>query len=190
VRWFEIDPCYVFHGVNAYRDGARVVLDVCRLSSMFAPNEVLGGELSLRRWSVDTATGRVHDEVIEGDGTGELPTRDPRRVGRPHRYAYFVETNEQPDTVTFGGLIKRDYRTGRAERWEPRRSQHAGEWLFVPDPDGRAEDEGWLLTYVYDDATGSSELVVVDATEVPRGPVARVALPQRVPYGFHATWVA
>src|SRR5690606_27120317 len=31
IRWFEIDPCFVFHGVNAFRDGDRVVLDVCRL---------------------------------------------------------------------------------------------------------------------------------------------------------------
>ena len=58
ITWYEIDPCYVFHGVNAYRDGDDVVLDVCRLTSMFEPGQQLGGDLSLRRWTVDTATGR------------------------------------------------------------------------------------------------------------------------------------
>ena len=37
IRWVEIEPCYVYHGVNAHRDGADVVLDVCRLDSAFAP---------------------------------------------------------------------------------------------------------------------------------------------------------
>jgi carotenoid cleavage dioxygenase len=189
IRWYEIDPCYVFHGVNAYRDGDDVVLDVCRLSSMFAPGELLGGEASTRRWTVNTATGKVADDVIDPEGTGELPSRDPRLVGRRHRYGYFVETRDNPDTVEFGGLIKRDYRRGRVETWDPGPSRHAGEWLFVPDPDSRGEDDGWVLTYVYDDSTRASELVILDATEVRRGPVARVAMPQRVPYGFHAAWV-
>jgi carotenoid cleavage dioxygenase len=59
----------------------------------------------------------------------------------------------------------------------------------VPSPDGRGEDEGWLMAYVHDEATGISELVTLDATDVAAGPIARVRLPQRVPYGFHATWL-
>ena len=35
----------------------------------------------------------------------------------------------------------------------------------------------------------NAEFVVLDATDVVAGPVASVALPQRVPYGFHAAWV-
>jgi carotenoid cleavage dioxygenase len=189
IKWYEIDPCYVFHGVNAHRAGEKVVLDVCRLTSMFEPGQRLGGDLSLRRWTVDTATGRVTDDVIEQDKPGELPGRDPRRIGRNQRYGYFVETRENPDSVEFGGLIKRDYRTLRAETWDPGPSQHAGEWLFVPEGSSADEDAGYLLTYLHDDTTNRSELVIVDASDVRAGPVARIATPQRVPYGFHATWV-
>ena len=189
IEWFEIEPCYVFHGVNAYRDGGRVVLDVCRLTSMFAPGQQFGGDLSLRRWTIDTARRAVRDDVIESHNPGELPSRDPRRVGREHRYGYFVQTRNTPDTVEFGGLIKRDYRTGDVEVWDPGRSQHAGEWLFVPGDSSTEEDAGYLLTYLYDARRDASELVVVDATAVAAGPVARVSIPQRVPYGFHATWV-
>ena len=46
------------------------------------------------------------------------------------------------------------------------------------------------MTYVYDRAAGTSALVVLDARDVGAGPRARITLPQRVPYGFHATWVA
>jgi carotenoid cleavage dioxygenase-like enzyme len=187
VTWHDIDPCYVFHGVNAHRDGTDVVLDVCRLSSMFAPDQAFGGDLSERRWTVDTTTGRVRDEVVEADRPGELPGRDPRRVGRKNRYDYLVEVRDPGGAVDFGGVIKRDHRTGRRERWSPEPAVHGGEWLFVPA--GTDEDAGYLLTYLHDDRTDSSELAVVDAADVARGPVARVALPQRVPYGFHGTWV-
>jgi carotenoid cleavage dioxygenase len=143
--------------------------------------------LSERRWTVDTASGAVADDVVEADRPGELPNRDPRKVGRANRYDYLVEVRGPSGAPDFGGVIKRDHRTGRREIWAPHAAIHSGEWLFVPT--GRDEDAGYLLTFVYDDRTERSHLAVIDATDVARGPVARVALPQRVPYGFHGTWV-
>jgi len=189
IQWFDIEPCYVFHGVNAFRRGDEVVVDVCRLTSMFAAGELFGGQQSLRRWTLDTVTGTARDDVIETDDPGELPTRDPRLVGREHRHAYLVGGREHPDTVDFGGVIKHDYRADSRQRWDPGPTVHGGEWLFVPVTSDTADDAGYLLGFVHDDATATSELIVIDATDVPAGPVARVRTPQRVPYGFHGTWV-
>ena len=187
ITWHDIDPCYIFHGLNAHRDGDTVVLDACRLSSMFVPGEKFGGQPSERRWSINTVTGKVEEETIESDRPGELPSRDPRHVGRQHRYGYYVQLRNPGRGVDMGGLIKRDDLRGTREIWDPGPAGHTGEWLFVPTGDG--EDDGYLLTYLYDDRTEKSEFVVVDATAVRKGPVARVTLPQRVPYGFHAAWV-
>ena len=189
IQWFDLDPCYVFHGVNAFRRGDEVVADVCRLSSMFSPADFFGGEASHRRWTFNTATGAVSDDVLAVDNPGDLPGRDPRRVGREHRYGYLVGTRDNPNTVEFGGLIKHDYTDNSREFWDPGPTRHAGEWLFVPGGSDLADDAGWLLTYVHDESTGVTDLVVLDATAVSKGPVASIALPQRVPYGFHATWV-
>ena len=194
VRWSDLDePCYVFHGVNAFRRGDDVVLDVCRLSSMFdaSADGALGGELSLRRWTVPVAGGRVHDEVLVDPARdqGELPSRDLRRTGREHRYGYFVQSRPAVGTVDLGGVIKHDFTTGRREVWDPGPTRHSGEWLFVPGTDTGADDEGWLLSYLHDEATGRTELAVLDATDVAAGPVATAELPQRVPYGFHAAWL-
>ena len=30
VRWIEIEPCWVFHCLNAYDDGDKVVVDLCQ----------------------------------------------------------------------------------------------------------------------------------------------------------------
>ena len=35
VRWFAVEPCYVFHTLNAYDDGNTVVLDACGMEPMF-----------------------------------------------------------------------------------------------------------------------------------------------------------
>ncbi|KAL8941903.1 MAG: hypothetical protein Q9216_001976 [Gyalolechia sp. 2 TL-2023] len=74
---------------------------------------------------------------------------------------------------------------------------YAQESRFVPRHDGLSEDDGWLLSYVFDESqlqgdgeckpNATSELWIIEAksmTEV----VARVHLPQRVPYGLHGNW--
>ena len=189
IQWFDIDPCFVFHGVNAFRRGAEVVIDVCHLESTFMGGEVLGGTPSLRRWTLDTATGSAAQDVLETERTGDLPSRDPRRVGREHRYGYLAATRRNPNTVDIGGLIKHDFAANSMETWDAGPTVHSGEWLFVPAGADEADDAGYLMAYIHDEATGVSEFVIVDASRVSAGPIARVALPQRVPYGFHAAWV-
>ena len=63
-----------------------------------------------------------------------------------------------------------------------------GEAVFAPDPDGTAEDDGWLLACVTNRADDSTDLVVIDARDVASGPVARVRMPHRLPFGFHGNW--
>lgn len=74
---------------------------------------------------------------------------------------------------------------------------YAQEPRFVPRQDGIDEDDGWLLSYVFDesqlDSTGEcrvgaqSELWIIEAKNM-KNVVARVYLPQRVPYGLHGNW--
>jgi carotenoid cleavage dioxygenase len=98
-----------------------------------------------------------------------------------------VETRTLADDIVFAGAAHVDAVTGTETRWDPGPEHSAGEWLFVPT--GPNEAEGVVMSFVFDRARDASELVVLDARDVGAGPLARVALPQRVPYGFHATWV-
>ena len=61
--------------------------------------------------------------------------------------------------------------------------------IFVPRAPDAGEDEGWLLSFVYDAKTDTSDLVIVAADDFTGDPVATVHLPQRVPFGFHGNWV-
>ena len=95
---------------------------------------------------------------------------------------------ENPGTLNPAGLVHVDMERGIVlGEWDPGRNRHAGEGYFIPR--GTSEGDGWLMTYVYDHQSDTSRLVVLDATNVNRGPVAEVLLPQRVPHGFHGTWV-
>lgn len=192
VAWFDVEPCYVFHPLNARDDGDTVVLDVVRHPRMFdadrlGPNE---GPPSLWRWTLDRTTGRTHEVQLD-DRPVEFPRVDERRVGRSHRYGWATGLSVADDGVGFdqGTLVRYDSTTGGAEEIGFGAGRTAGEVVFVPRSPVAAEDDGWYLTLVHDRATDRSELVVLDASAPSEGPVARVHLPTRVPLGFHGNWV-
>jgi carotenoid cleavage dioxygenase len=64
----------------------------------------------------------------------------------------------------------------------------AGEPIFVPRAPGAEEGDGWLLSVVYRGAERRSDLLVLDARNVERAPIATVQLSHRVPFGFHGNW--
>jgi carotenoid cleavage dioxygenase len=191
IRWVTMDPSYVFHVVNAFDDGDRTVLDVIRYDSVFdtAPGEAWAHTApSLHRWTVDPVADRVAEERLD-DTPVEFPRIDPAVAGRPHRYAYVVRGGNDPGHPTYEGLVKYDLVRDESVRFDPGPGRAPGEAVFVRAADGAGEDEGWVLSVVFDAARGASDLVILDATSFAGPPVATVHLPARVPFGFHGSWV-
>jgi carotenoid cleavage dioxygenase len=191
VRWFDVEPCYVFHPLNAYDDGDRVVVDVVRHQSMFATdrNGPSGGAPTLDRWTVDLVGGKVLEERLS-DHEQEFPRIDDRLVGHRHRYGYGTYFGTDDAGLQLGALLKHDLVAGTTEVHDFGPGRQASEGVFVPaDPVAAGEDEGWVLSVVHDSATDGSFLAVLDATDFKAPPVASVSLPQRVPFGFHGNWV-
>ena len=190
IRWADVDPCMVFHGHNAFRDGDDVVLWVHRSSSAFGSE---GDQVPsfLTEWRIDTSGSRLRfrDEQLSEVDT-DLPALDRRHLGRRTRHGWFTTIDRDgPYGFEFAGLLHRDHETGDEERWEPGPLERVSEGFFAADePDGD-EGEGWLLTFLYDRTVDRSSLGIFDAQAVPDGPVARIHLPVRVPYGFHGLWI-
>ncbi|GAA3532704.1 carotenoid cleavage dioxygenase [Aeromicrobium flavum] len=184
VRWFEIDPCYVFHTLNAYEDGDTVVVDVVRHARMFAteltgPNE---GPATMTRFTLDLRTGRVSESSLD-QRSQEFPRHDERLTGRRHRYGWAVGFE---DGVPGDSVLRHDLTAGTTASRHLGADMEASEFCFVPHPDGTAEDDGVLLGYVHDRSDGRSQLRVLDAETLED--VATVLLPGRVPAGFHGNW--
>jgi carotenoid cleavage oxygenase len=191
VRWVSIDPAYVFHVLNAYDAGDAVVMDVLRYDRAFdtAPGGPLASGLPvLARWTVDPAANRVTEHRLD-DVPVEFPRIDDAVAGRPHRFGYCTRLGEHPEAPTFEGLVKYDLVRDESTRFDPGEYRSPGEPVFVRAADGRGEDEGWVLSVVFDAARGASDLVILDATSFAGPPVATVHLPARVPFGFHGSWV-
>jgi carotenoid cleavage dioxygenase-like enzyme len=190
VRWFDVDPCYVFHPVNAYETGGVCVVDVIRHERVFDRDLHAPGESTptLWRWRLDLATGAVTERQLD-DIPQEFPRIDERCKSGQHRFVYTVAM--QSGAGVFGGsaLLRHDLSDDKVTVHDFGPHSETGEAVFVPRHATADEDDGWLLSYVYDAHTDRSRLVVLDARDVAAPPVAQVHLPVRVPGGFHTNWL-
>ena len=192
IIWCDVDPAQVFHPCNAYDlpDG-RVVIDVAAHDRMFDDDHPTGPEGSIvtfERWTCDPATRRVERRVIDALPQ-EFPRFDERLTGKPYRYAYTVTTSGGPPDGP-SGVIRHDMHTGARAVHDFGAGQIPGEFVFVPRSPDAAEDDGWLMGLVVDAARDATDLVLLDARDIAAPPVATVALPRRVPLGFHGNWIA
>jgi carotenoid cleavage dioxygenase len=89
---------------------------------------------------------------------------------------------------SYDTLIHIDLETGKRRAWEPGKGRYVHEPVFVPRKANAAEGDGYVVSLVYDSARNLSDFIVLDTDDISKGPVARVELPSRVPFGFHGNW--
>lgn len=194
IRWFEAPPCFVWHTLNAYEQGDEVVLVACRVNStnvFVTDNEqrdAQGDIPRLHRWRFNLKDGSVGEEMLD-DVPSEFPRVNDRFLGKLTRYGYTGKMG-QGTMPLFEGVIKYDLNSGKSQTHEFGKGRYGGEAVFAPRVGGSEEDEGWVMTFVYDSNEDKSELVIVNAQDMTSQPVARVLIPERVPYGFHGDWVS
>jgi carotenoid cleavage dioxygenase-like enzyme len=201
VRWFEMDPCWVFHTLNAYDDGGRVVVDMCRYEGAYDVSLLAGhGPLTLERWTIDPSAGTVTRQCLD-DRRQEFPRVDDRLVSRPHRFGYCAavgeisratvrSTGHFEDGAFAGALFKHDFVAGSVQVHQFGSQAAVGEAVFAPSSPEAAEDDGYVMAFVHNPDRGAADLVIIAAQDFTGQPVACVHLPARVPLGFHGSWVA
>jgi carotenoid cleavage dioxygenase-like enzyme len=180
VRWFEIDPCYVFHVANAHdsADGKSIVLQAVRYPELWRNSGGFENDGLLWSWTIDLAAGKVTERQLDNRAV-EFPRIDDRLAGLPARYAV---------TPTDTSLLRYDLTTGTSQE-HTLDNGVPGEAVFVPSSGAADESNGYYLGYVYDKARNGSDLVIIDASDFTGAPVARIKMPQRVPFGFHGNWI-
>ena len=200
MRWFRGEASYVFHALNAYDtpDG-KIVADMVKydvppgyLTADGSPARGRQHGARLVRWTFDlNGTGDGYTEVALSDAQLEFPRIDERFALRPHRHGWFVSGSANANlgkASDRASIAHVDTATGMTTLWQPGVGDYASEAVFVPRAAHAKEGEGWLLTVVYRGTEHRSDLVVLDALNVARGPVAVVHLSHRVPAGLHGNW--
>ena len=199
IRWFEADPTYVLHWINAYEEGDWLVLDgffqhdpapakqegTPKGMSLYRTIDVNRLQARPHRWRFNLVTGETREESLS-DRVMEFGMINPNIAGRDYRYTYNMTGT--PGWFLFDGLVKQDVRTGTEERYAFGDGVFGSETPFAPRPNATAEDDGYLVTFTTDMNRDCSECLIFGATRLSDGPIARVRLPERISSGTHSCW--
>ena len=198
LQTLETDPCFVFHHCNAYEQDDEIILDsVCYPDyPKLEPNtdfrnidfeKVIAGQLY--RFTINPKLDTVKRELIL-ERSCEFPVVHPRCVGQKHRYVYIGAIAQISGNAPLQAIAKVDMQTGKQEFHSFAPRGFISEPIFVPrdrNPDS-AEDDGWVLTLVFDATHNRSDLIVLDAQNVSDKPLATLHLKHHVPYGLHGSF--
>ena len=197
MRWFRGEEGYVYHILNAYEDGNELICDVFEFDEapLFPRAD---GKKSHRdrwvprlfRWRFDL-TGQTDSYKREqlDDLPCEFGRLDDRRAGLAYRFGYFgVDTINNYQSGQFNGIGCRDHQKGETTVYTADAGCVMEEPIFVPRSDTSGDGEGYVLSMMYDPSANTSSLTLFDAENIKDGPMARVRMDHRVPFGFHGNW--
>jgi len=196
IRWFNTEACYVFHPLNAWEEGDTLYADVMRydVAPLFPNADGSPGRKSaarLVRWSFDLAgaSDAIREQPLD-DLDGEFPRVDPRVETLRHRHGWYAADPTGAQTVKLGAIAHLDLATGARQLYELPDGDLTSEPVFTPRSADAAEGDGWVTAVVWRAAENRSDLLVFEAQDIARGPIATAEMPRRVPFGFHGNWVS
>lgn len=208
VRQIPVQSGFVFHHANAFEDNGHLYIDSVAYADLPVVDpsqsylEVRFSALApgqLWRTRVDLQTEAVERTLIESRCC-EFPSIHPAHVGRPYRYVYLGAAHNPDGNAPLQAVLKLDLETGERQLWSAAPRGFGGEPVFVPRSPSAyqnnlptanyngAEDDGWLLTLIFNAERECSELVILDAQNLTQGPIAHLRLKHHVPYGLHGTF--
>ena len=197
VKWFDVEPCYCFHTMNAFDDGDEVVVYGMRLPEIWRVSSAMdlsaaplsGQPPRLHEWRLDMTSGSVKERYLD-DEAAEFPRIPDAVQGHPMRYGYTLGFGDPSGAGMGGAVYKYDLPNGGTKEVHRFPAGHEpGESVFVPAAGARAEDDGYLMTYVWNPDTDTSYMVILDAANVSAEPLAEIHIPRRVVSGFHSSWI-
>lgn len=192
----EAPAGFVFHHANAFEQDGKVYVDSIVYQDFPTLDEGMSfaevdfskvPEGQLWRFALDLERETSTATCLIARCC-EFPALHPQKVGQPYRYLYIGAAHAPTGNAPLQALLKRDLETGEAQIWSEAPRGFTGEPVFVPRPDGTAEDDGWVLCLTYNAARRCSDLIILAAQNIAQGPIARLKLRHHVPYGLHGSF--
>ena len=195
-RFIETEPFFQFHFANGFEQDGAIVLDVARYPDYSVIGQALRdywqsdwpahGMATLTRLHIDLASGRVESRALATGVAHEFPKFDPRRVGKRYRYAYIACNPADRMRGLQQQVGKVDVGSGTMTAHDFGPNSYVGEPLFVPT--GEGEDDGVVLTMIFDAASQRSAIVGLYARDVAARPLFTARLRHHVPYALHGSF--
>ena len=191
VRWVDVEPCYVFHIGNSYEEAdGTVVIDACVYETMFDGDMPgpYGQNLGLERWTVAPGATKVDRQTLDS-AAQDFPRPDERYFAISYRYLWCMGLPTDGDLEFVGSmpLYLHDLQRGERIVRDLGEGYVPGEFVFVPRSEDAPEGDGWVMGYVVDRNTRTTDLAILDAMTLED--VARIHIPHVIPPGFHGNWI-
>lgn len=203
LRWFRGSNRFASHIMGAFDDGRRIYIDTPVGETNFfpwfpdisgAPYDPDRSKTRLSRWTIDMAdpTGGFTERRLM-DAAGEFPRIDDRQETLDYNWGVLA-INDLPGNAKpgrgFRWVSTVDLASGSTRIYDPGANSTVGEPIFVPgDPEKAKPGEGYVLVVVSRRDLMRSDLVILDAQNIDRPPVATLSLPIRIKAGLHGNWV-
>ena len=192
IQWYDVESGYLFHSFNAYEDGEKVIIEGCRAKPESSEDFFTASASPyFWQWSIDLNTKTVSEGRRDDQLKTDFPMIDLRFQSQKHRYNFGLSLTASSEDYPIhpSGIYTYDRSTESFSSWTLGERLQLDEPYFVPSHSTASEGDGWLLSVAYNRATQKSEVLIFEALNITKGPIARVLLPQRIPFGFHGTWV-
>lgn len=192
VRWFSTEqPGHLWHVVNGWEetreDGGTDIVVFAPVFRSYPSNIPIHNPQEphtvFNKWRLNLDTDRVTEDRVLLDHFYERPSFNTAYIGQPSRYAYLLD--EEKEGMMAKGVLKYDVIDEREVAYVDYGDFYGGEALFVPRENAVAEDDGYLLELLM--TADRAELLILDAASMTE--IARLHLPQRVPFGVHSCWL-
>lgn len=192
----ETDPCFVFHHANAFERGNKIIVDsVCYQDFVGLgrkrsyPDNTDFEQLppgQLWRFNLDL-DNNVGTRRLVDPRCVEFPQVSPDLIGHPHNWIFLGAAHEAEGNAPLQAILKINPESGQQESWSADPKGFVGEPIFVPRSE--VENDGWVITLLYDAAYNRTDVAILDGKCISHGPVACLHLKHHVPYGLHGSFV-
>jgi all-trans-8'-apo-beta-carotenal 15,15'-oxygenase len=197
-RWIETDAFFQFHFANGFEECGTLIVDLIRYPDYATIGEALRnywrsawpseGMAALTRLRVDLATGKVESQNHAAGTANEFPRIHPSRTGARHRYVYMASNPAGRTEGLQQRLTRVDMESGTAESHDFGPDGYPGEPMFIPAGNTGDEDEGTVVTLVFNSVDQRTEIVGLDARALSARPLFTARLKHHVPYSLHGTF--
>ena len=194
-RLIETDPFFQFHFANGFEEDGALVLDLARYPDYGTIGEALRtywhsewparGMATLTRLRVDLSTGKVESRTFATGSANEFPTINAARTGKRHRYAYFASNPAARERGLQQQISRVDFDGGAVATHDFGADRYPGEPMFIASRAGGAEDEGVIVTLVFNSAEQRTDIVGLDARDLAARPLFTARLKHHVPFSLH-----
>jgi len=197
-RWIETDAFFQFHFANGFEEDGTLVLDLMRYPDYATIGEALRnywrsawpseGMAALTRLRVDLGTGEIESRGYAAGSANEFPGIHPGRVGAAHRYVYMASNPADRAAGLQQRLTRVDMESGAVVSHDFGPDSYPGEPMFIPASNDGDEDDGTVVTLVFNSADQRSDIVGLDARDLSARPLFAAKLKHHVPYSLHGTF--